>query len=81
MVNYRFERDKVLFKKVTRLISRERIYQKMASIIALQVLESDNLLLVTNSHGNENNIVAGGKIPIVFTDLCEEKKVFENVEL
>ncbi|KKS32983.1 MAG: hypothetical protein UU93_C0004G0030 [Candidatus Amesbacteria bacterium GW2011_GWA2_42_12] len=81
MINYRFERDKALFEKVTRVISRERIYQKMASVIALQVLEKDGLFLVTNSHGNENKLVAGGKIPIFFTDLCEEKKVFENVEL
>lgn len=81
MVNYRFERDKVLFEKVTRVISRERIYQKIASMIALQILEEDGLFLVTNSHGGENKLVAGGKIPIFFTDLCEEKKVFENVEL
>lgn len=81
MVNYRFERDKVLFESVTRVVSRERIYQKMASIIALQVLEEDGLFLVTNSHGDENKLVAGGKIPIFFTDLCEENKVFENVEL
>lgn len=81
MVNYRFERDKALFERVTRAISRERVYQKMASIIALQVLEEEGLFLVTNSHGDENKLIAGGKMPIFFTDLCEEKKVFENVEL
>ncbi|MDP3994257.1 MAG: hypothetical protein Q8P91_00305 [bacterium] len=79
MINFRFERDQALFVKATRIISRERIYQKMASMIAMQVLAEDGLFLVTNSHGNENKLVAGGKIPVFFTDLYEEKKVFENV--
>lgn len=79
MINFRFERDQALFAKATRAIAKERVNQKLASMIAMQVLVEDGLFLVTNSHGNENKLVAGGKIPVFFTDLYEERKVFENV--
>ncbi len=79
LIEYRFDRDKAIFEKSTREIARERVYRKMASQIAIQVLASEGRLLVTNSHGNENGLIAGNRMPIIFTDIYREEKVFENV--
>lgn len=79
LVEYRFQRDGAIFEKATRELARERVYQKMASQIAIQVLANDRRVLITNSHGNENGLIAEGKVPVYFTDFYEEEKVFENV--
>lgn len=79
LVEYRFERDKVIFESITKEMSRERVYQKMSSQIALQVLAQKGVVLVTNSHGNENGFIAGRKMPVFFTDFYIEEKIFENI--
>jgi hypothetical protein len=79
LIEYRFQRDRAIFEKSTRETARERVYQKIASQIAIQVLASEGRFLVTNSHGNENSLIAGRKVPIIFADIYQEEKVFENV--
>lgn len=79
LVEYRFQRDQVIFERSGRMIARERVYQKVASQIAIQVLALSGRILVTNSHGNENKLIAGGKMPVLFADIYKEEKVFENV--
>ncbi len=49
--------------------------------VELMDISIDQIGRVNKETGDENKLVAGGKIPIFFTDLCEENKVFENVEL